>query len=466
MNYHDLIAGKLVRVPETGFDAQIDNPNLFAWQREIVRTACRIGRFALFEDTGLGKSRQALAWADAVARKTGGRVLLLTPLAVGPQFVREAELAGIDGVAIARDQGDVRGPISIANYERLHKFDAASFAGVVLDESSILKAYSGTTKKLILSTFARTPYRLACTATPAPNDHLELGNHAEFLSVMSSHQMIARWFITSYDDDASSAGNRYRLKGHAVESFWDWVASWSRLIGLPSDLAPHYSDDGYVLPPLSQHWHSVKVDLTTGRNDGALFREVEGSATKLHKERRFTAAARAEKCAEIVAQKPGEPWTIWVETDYDADEVRKRIPEVCEVKGSDKPDEKEARLLAFSRGDERIMMTKPSIAGFGLNWQHCANMAMPGPSFSYEQDYQAIRRSWRFGQTRPVHVHRITAATEQFVVAVHQRKAADHVVMKDAMYAASRRAQGQRRDPDAYHPTHWARLPAWLRSQS
>lgn len=456
-NYASFLASKAIMPVAAGFPAQVDNPALFPWQRRIVETACAVGRFALFEDTGLGKSRQALAWADQVARKTNGRVLLLTPLAVGPQFIREAELAEIDGVAIAKDQSQVCGPITIANYERLHRFDLSSYAGVVLDESSILKAYSGVTKNALVNAFAVTPYRLACTATPAPNDQLELGNHAEFLGIMSSHQMIARWFINDYN----KAGE-YRLKGHAVEPFWDWVTSWARLISLPSDLGD-YSDAGYVLPALHEHWHSVGVDLIDGR-EGKLFRDVEASAMKLHKERRRTAGPRADKCAELVAAKPNAPWLIWVETEYDALEVRARIPSVVEVKGSDSPDVKESRLLSFSRGETQILMTKPSIAGFGLNWQHCADVAFVGPSYSYESDYQAVRRCWRFGQTQPVNVHRIMAATEQAVWATLCRKAEQHRTMKGAMFAASKRAANRHAPPDPYQPTVRAPLPAWLRA--
>lgn len=454
MSYEGFIGRKAAHAQRAGFDAVVDNPTLFAFQRDVVVWALAIGRAAVFADTGLGKTAMQLEWAHQVVRHTGGRVLVLAPLAVGAQTVREAAKFGIPDVAVCRSQDDVRAGICVTNYERLHLFDPDDFAGVVLDESSILKAYTGATKQRLQEAFANTPYRLACTATPAPNDHLELGNHAEFLGVMTSHKMIARWFIS----DQGQAGS-YRLKGHAVRPYWDWVTSWARCIGKPSDMGP-YSDDGYTLPPLNEHRHSVAVDQTVDAGD-MLFRLPEMSATSIHREKRRTSEDRADHVAALVRAEPTEPWVIWVETNYDADAILERLPEAVDVRGSMDADEKAARLLAFS-DNGGIMLTKAGIAGMGLNWQHCARVAFTGLSFSYEQYYQAIRRCWRFGQARAVEVHVVMANTEAVTWSVLDRKADAHDAMKAHMFAASRRAVGRQVSSDPYHPTKSAPVPAWL----
>jgi len=401
-------------------------------------------------------TRQQLAWSHHVARHTGGRVLVLAPLAVGPQTAREASNVGLDGVIFARNPGDAgTAPVVITNYDNFEKFAPADFAGVVLDESSILKSFTGAIKTGLCEAFARTPFRLCCTATPAPNDHLELGNHAEFLGILSSHQMIARWFI----NDTSQMGT-YRLKGHAVTSFWDWVASWAICAGLPSDLGP-YSDEGYVLPELRLHRHVVDVDIVTGAGD-ALFRSAGLSATTVHQEKRRTAPQRAARVAELVAAEPDEPWLVWCDTDYEADALLEVLPDhAVEVSGSMSPEVKSERLLGFAdRGGG--LVTKAKIAGFGMNWQHCAKMAFVGSSYSYEAFYQAVRRSWRFGQRRPVDAHVIMAFTEQHLWEVVAGKAEDHADMKRQMFAAARRSQSRHSAMADYHPTYRGRLPAWL----
>lgn len=461
--YTDFLASKVQPAKPSGFDVDVDADYLFPFQRDCVKWALRQGRAALFEDTGLGKTRQQLEWARHVvehARRTGEspRVLLLAPLAVGTQTVREAAECGIPGVRIARHQSDVEDGITVTNYDALHHFEADTFTGVVLDESSILKAFSGRMKQSLVSAFARTPYRLACTATPAPNDHLELGNHSEFLGVLSSHQMIARWFI----NDTSTFGT-YKLKGHAVGPFWDWVCSWARCVGKPSDIGK-YSDDGYILPELNLHRHVVGVDIVEGRG-GALFRIVDTSATNLHREKRRTAKSRALRVAELIHAEPHERWLVWVDTDYDADAIRGAIPDVVEVRGSDDPTVKSERLLGFADGKIRVLVTKPKIAGYGMNWQGCARVAFVGPSYSYEQFYQAVRRCWRFGQSRAVDVHVIQAATEGAVWETISRKAGDHDGLKLQMFAASRRAQSRAAQPETYNPTVTGRLPDWLTTE-
>jgi superfamily II DNA or RNA helicase len=458
VDYAAFLDSKHIEAPEVGFEAPMLPSFLFPFQRETVATALRRGRAAVFAECGLGKTPMQLSWAQSVAEHSARPVLILAPLAVAQQTVREGEKFGIP-VRYAPNQDEAAGDIVITNYERLQNFDAAAFGGVVLDESSILKAYTGVTKRRIVEAFQRTPFRLACSATPAPNDHLELGNHSEFLSVLSSHQMIARWFI----NDMNQAGV-YRLKGHAVEDFWDWVSSWATLCALPSDVAPEYSDDGYVLPELRYHTHVIDVDMVEGR-DGTLFRMPELSATSIHAERKRTARARAQAVADLVNSEPGEPWIIWTETDYEGDELAAALPEAANLRGSEPPAAKERMLLGFSDGSIRVLISKPKIAGFGLNWQHCARMAFVAATFSFESWYQAVRRCWRFGQTRPVDCHMFMGSTERSVVDVLQSKRKAFEELRESMMEAARRRQHRRASDGRYLPQVPMRVPNWLRSE-
>lgn len=438
MDYQQFLEGKRVSAPSVGFevpDASI-NTKLFPFQRDIVRWALRIGRAAIFADCGLGKTPMQLAWAAAVAAHTNKPVLILTPLAVASQTLREAAKFDVGPAVIAESAADIANggwDVVITNYHKLHKFDPSIFGGVVLDESSILKNYTGKTKRALTEAFAETPYRLCCTATPAPNDHMELGNHAEFLGVMPSSEMLTRWFI----NDAANAGV-YRLKGHAEEDFWRWGSTWAACLSKPSDLG--YSDDGFVLPPLEIIDVPVSVDCS-GFESGQLIRADKLNATKIHKEMRRTANARAVAVAELLAREgagPSRPWVIWCNTDYEADALKAVIPDAAEVRGSMKDAVKERVLGEFSDGKLPVLITKPSVAGFGMNWQHVANMAFVGLSYSFEQFYQAVRRSWRFGQSRPVKAHVVYAETEGEVVAAVRRKQADHELMKASAVAAMR----------------------------
>lgn len=457
MTYEQHLAAKFHYAPPSGFAATADEPWLFPHQRHTVEWALAGGRRAVFLDTGLGKTRIELAWADHVSRHTGGRVIILAPLAVGAQTVREAGVVGLDGVVFARtpaEAGDAR--IVVSNYDSLDHWDGVEFVGVVLDESSILKSFMGSTKTRLVDRFRNTPYRLACTATPAPNDYLELGNHSDFLGILSSHQMIARWFI----NDTTTMGV-YRLKAHAVIAFWDWVASWAIMGSLPSHVGP-FSDDGYNLPPLHLHRHVVDVDIKSGAEEGFLFRLPGLSATGIHGEKRRTADVRAAKVAALIAAEPDEPWLVWVETNYEAEAVMALLPGAVEVEGSMKPEVKTARLLGFCNGG--ILVTKAKIAGFGMNWQHCARVVFAGGSYSYESFYQSIRRCWRFGQRREVHAHVVMAYTEQHLWDVVSAKSDAHGVMRDQMFAASVRAQSRAAAKAEYQPTHVAPFPAWLTS--
>lgn len=457
-DYDAFLAGKKTLSEDAGiFDPPALNPSLFPFQRDSVEWALRRGRAALFFECGLGKTIMQLEWARVVAETTGKPVLILAPLAVSYQTRDEGEKFGVS-VRVVKDASDVGPGVNVTNYERLAKFDPAVFAGVVLDESSILKSYMGATKRALMESFSSTPYRLCCTATPAPNDHMELGNHCEFLGVMTSHEMLARWFI----NDTMHFGT-YRLKGHAVRPFWDWVASWSRSAETPGDLG--YSDEGYILPPMVTIPVVVDVDLTVDRGDGQLFRVPEMSATAVHKEKRRTASARAAALAEIVRAEPDEQWLIWTDTNYEAKAFRDAFGPVVEVSGTDKPETKKQRLLAFTSGDVRVLLTKPKIAGFGLNWQHCARVVFMSATFSFESYYQAIRRTWRFGQTREVKVYVAMAPTEVHVYRIMTRKADGYDDMRRELRAAMRRAHENEHPTSIYTPHHTARIPQWLKTR-
>ena len=458
--YLALIEAKRPAVDTFGFDPSPMNAAMKPHQLHATEFALRQGRAALFLDTGLGKSFCAHEWGRQVVEKTGKPVLLLAPLAVSAQHEREGQKFGIDVKAI-REPMEVRGArIYVTNYDRLEKFDPGAFGGVILDESSILKSFNSKTTKALTEGFARTPYRLACTATPAPNDHMELGTHSEFLGVMRQNMMLQRWFI----HDSMDTGT-WRMKGHAVDDFWSWVASWSRCISKPSDIG--FSDDGYALPELDVRRHVIAADrnIDAGAEkdgQGHLFRMPDTSATSIHREKRMTTDARSDAIADIVGGSD-EAWVVWCDTDYEADALASRLPDAVEVRGSMSADEKERGLVAFSTGQVRVIITKPSIAGFGLNWQHCARMAFVGLSFSYENYYQAIRRCWRFGQTRPVQVHIACADTEENIWQTVSRKADDHDTMKRAMSMAMARAV-KRAAVETYKPTKTLSLPTWMTS--
>jgi hypothetical protein len=462
-SYADVLARKRVAFEPRGIDrVPALNPALFPHQRDVVAFLLQSGCGAAFLDTGLGKTFVALEWGRVVVETSNRPVLMLAPLAVGPQHVREAARRGIDAVYVRERPARLEPRIYVTNYERLAQFDPGDFAGVILDESSILKSFTGKTTNALIEAFARTPWRLAATATPAPNDHTELGQHAAFLGVMRSNEMLSRFFIT----DQSEMG-RYRLKRPAVKPFWNWVASWARCLSRPSDLG--HDDAGFALPALDVVRHVVAADRSVDpgvERDGQsrLFRLPEMSATSINREKRLTLAARADAVAAAVAAEPGEAWVVWCEINDEADALTARIPGAIEVRGDMKPEVKEHRLVAFSEGRARVIVTKPSIAGFGLNWQHCARMAFVGLSFSYEAYYQAVRRCWRFGQQRPVVVHVAMADTEAAIADVVLRKEGDHAAMKREMAAAMARTMKSYRVMEDYRPTQRVLVPEWLNS--
>lgn len=456
LTYEELIASKQRYAPAVGFNTTIDHPWLFPFQRHAVQWALAGGRRALFEGTGLGKTRQELAFADAVARHTGGRVILFAPLAVGPQTVREAASVGLDGVAFAQrpsDAGSAR--IVVTNYDRLDEWAPDDFAGVILDESSILKGFTGSTRAALTSFAATIGYRLAATATPSPNDVEELGTHAEWLGMGTRVEMLSRFFV----NDSADTGT-WILKGHAIGPFWDWVSSWALSADRPSDIGP-YDDTAYNLPDLRVHSHVVDTDIAG--TDGSLFAFGGTSATTIHATKRKSLAARVARAAEIIGAERDEPWTVWCDTNDESAALAAAIPGSVEVTGAMSPEVKASRLLDFADGRPgSVLITKAKIAGFGMNWQRCARVLFVGGTYSYEAFYQAVRRSWRFGQLRPVDVHVIMGFAEQVMWQTVTGKADRHADMKVNMIAASRRSQVRATTMRGYNPTHRSTIPTWL----
>jgi len=409
IEYAQFLASKALSDVATGLDdVPALNPTMFPFQSDIVAWALRRGRAAVFAGCGLGKTLMQLEWARVVSEQKRGAVLILAPLAVAEQTEREARKFGIEVRYLREDDG--YGGVIVTNYEMLAHFDHERFAGVVLDESSILKAYDGATRTAITDAFRDTPFRLACTATPAPNDFMELGNHSEFLGVLTRAEMLATFFV--HDGGETQ---KWRMKGHARQDFWKWLASWSVMLHHPADLG--YDGDAFTLPPMTVIQHRVETTAT----DGSLFAMDAQTLQERIAARRSSVDERADQCAAIVNGND-DAWVVWCHLNSEADALRAHIPDAVEVRGSDDHDTKRRTLMGFADGSIRVLITKPSIAGFGMNWQHCAYMAFVGVSDSWEQYYQAVRRCWRFGQTRPVSVHVIAADTEGAVVANLQRK--------------------------------------------
>ena len=437
MDYDSFIENKTRRAESHGFAPLSITAPLFPWQRHVVEWAVKKGRAALFEDCGLGKTAQQLEWASQVCRHTGGSVLILTPLAVAHQTSHEADKFGLVA-KVAESADDIDSPgIWITNYEKLEKFDCSQFVGVVLDESSILKNFTGKMRKLLTETFSETPYRLCCTATPSPNDYTEFGQHADFLGVCTPAQMLATFFI----NDTFNTGD-WRLKKHAESEFWAWLASWAACVSKPSDLG--FDDAGYNLPSLNLQTIIVQVDDSEGAQEGELFRHATLSATTMHQEMRVTAPQRVAQVAELV-NNSGEPWIVWCNTNDESEQLAASIPDAVEVKGSDTARQKEERIDAFTEGRARVIVTKAGIAGYGLNWQHCRNVAFVGLSYSFEDFYQALRRSYRFGQTQEVNAYIVQASTEGAILKTIQRKIEQHKEMQERMKLAASAFQSQQK---------------------
>ena len=427
MIYDDFIAEKKIENINAGFtpDESTYPADIKDHQRVSVTWACKRGRAALFFDTGLGKTLSQLTWADQVAKYTGGIVLILAPLAVSHQTVREGEKFGIN-VTFVNSESDINGSgIYITNYEKLHHFNCEQFAGVVLDESSILKGMQGKIRKYITDSFINTPYKLSCTATPSPNDFMELGTQSEFLGIMSQVEMLAMFFIHDGGDTS-----KWRLKGHGKSKFWEWLSTWAIFLTNPSDLGFDGSD--YDLPDIIYHEHIIETEPTD-----SLFVEPAQSLIDRNRARKDSVSMRCEKAADIVNSTDGR-FAVWCNLNEESQMLTKLIDDAVEVTGSDKDEHKTRALLGFANGDVKHMVSKPKIAGFGMNWQTSNHCIFVGLSDSWEAFYQAIRRQWRFGQTETVHVHVVSADTEGAVVENIKRKDAQHKELSDAMMSHMR----------------------------
>ena len=424
--YSEFIAAKAEASIPVGFEPKDMGGDLFDFQRAIVEWACKRGRAAIFADTGLGKTAMQVEWARQVNEYTGGDVLIAAPLCVAQQTVEEAAKFGIH-VRYCRDQKDAKPGITITNYEMLERFNPADFAGVVLDESSILKAHDSKTRARITGMFRDTPYKLSCTATPSPNDHMELGNQAEFLGVMSAVEMLAMFFVHDGGDTS-----QWRLKGHGKTKFWAWMSTWSVCIRNPADLG--FDGARYNLPGLRMHEHVIE---SPDALPGQLFSGLAQTLTERRDAKRQSMGDRIKVAADLV-NSHNRPAIVWCHLNDESKAIAAAIPDAVEVTGSMTLDQKEAAIMAFTHGTKRVIVTKASIAGFGMNWQHCHDMVFAGLDDSYESFYQAIRRCHRFGQHHVVDAHLVSAESEGAVKANLERKQAQADDMADSMVAHMR----------------------------
>jgi len=421
VNYEDFVRNKRRSEIATGHKPGELNEHLFDFQHAIVSWAVRRGRAAIFADTGLGKTLMQLAWASEVATHTGMPVMILAPLAVSEQTIEQGSTFGIH---IEKHTGaDVFGPhVYITNYERIDSVDFAQLGGLVLDESSILKAHDGKTRTKIIESAQGVPYRLSCTATPSPNDFEELGNQCEFLGVMTRAEMLATYFVNDTGDTGT-----WRLKGWGASKFWEWMGHWAVVVRNPDDIG--FDGSRYILPPIQYAEHVVQTESL----DGDLFGRPAMGLAERRKAQRDSIEARCDALAAVVNADTSEPWLIWCHLNDEAERLQQLIPGSVNVQGSDSPEFKAKHLLGFAHGDFRVLISKPKIAGFGMNWQHCARMAFVGLDDSFEKFYQAVRRCYRFGQKRSVHVHLFTAENEGQILANLKRKEIQHHEMSANM---------------------------------
>ena len=421
MKYSEYLKNKEIKMPDTGFTTDIEiNPMLFDFQKDIVKWALRKGRAAIFADCGLGKTPIQLEWAAHVQIKTEGAILIIAPLAVSEQTIREGKKFNIDVSKYEFDTPECG--IYITNYEQIDKVDLSLFSGIVIDESSILKSYTGKFRNKIIECTQDMQYKLACTATPSPNDLMELGNHAEFVGSSTRTEMLAMFFV--HDGGETQ---KWRLKGHASTEFWKWVCSWAVMIRKPSDLG--YDDNDFILPEINYIHHKVKTDQTAG----FLFQVEANTLQERLDARRDTIDERATMAAQIVNSNPDKQWLIWCNLNAEADKAKSLIGGAVNVQGSDNDDVKSTNMLKFSSGDIAKLITKPKIAGFGMNWQNCSNVIFLGLNDSFESYYQAVRRCWRFGQNHTVNVHIVTADIEGQVIRNIERKEKDAETMQNEM---------------------------------
>jgi hypothetical protein len=444
--YKAYLKRKLATVPPSGFEPRMPlNPMLFDWQRPVVEQALRIGRYAFFEERGLGKTPQQVEWAKHVEDYTGKPVLIVCPLAVARQTIREGRKFDVE-IEYVRSMDDVkmaigRVPVMIVNYDMIKHIEPQRFGGVVLDESSILKNYTGRTKRFIVEQFVPAiDFRLFCSATPAPNDTLELGNHAEGLSIMPSNEMISRWFANKTmgsGDDAMVAG-KYQLLPHGAKDFWRWLTTWAACISTPSDIG--FSDEGYVRPPLNIVHHILPVDHSRAWSNEKLRHKQNGqaslfltdtlSATNMWAEKKQTYKDRCRKTKELDEELAAnnEYHIMWCDMDVESKYLKELIPDAVEVTGSDR--NKEAKLDDFSQGNVRAIITKSKIAGMGLNWQHCANQTWASVNYSWEEWYQSAGRTDRFGNERQTTANMVFTETEGRILEAHKTKGNAHARMQ------------------------------------
>ncbi len=459
MNYEDFLKSKEIRYDSCGFEPETDNPKLFQWQSDIVRWALMKGRSAIFADCGLGKTPMQLQWAAEVSRHEGKPVLICAPLAVAKQTQREGVKFDVP-VTVCRKGVDVKPGVNVTNYEMLEHFDAEVFAGVVLDESSILKDASSSTRKMLTEKFRNTPFKLCCTATPSPNDFMELGTHSDFLGVMNQPEMLATFFC--HDGGNTS---KWRLKGHAEQKFFEWVASWACCITNPADLG--YDGSDFVLPELEIEEIVTKTkDMANREGQYVLFAETALSLNERREARRNSLDDRVEAAAEI-ANGTEDQVLVWCDLNAESEALAEAINGAVEVRGSQTPDFKENAMNGFTDGVNRVLVSKPSIAGWGMNWQQCNTMIFVGLSDSFEAYYQAVRRCWRFGQKRPVKVYIIISEAEGCVKQNIERKQADAQRMtkelvkftKDILSAEIRHTS---RMIENYITVERMEMPAWI----
>jgi hypothetical protein len=460
-NYLDFVSTKLSRVEPSGFDCEPTAP-LFDFQRDLVRWALRLGRCAIFASTGLGKSRMQLSWAHHVSEHTAKPVLILAPLAVARQTAEEGARIGIN-VTVCREQSGVRDGVNIVNYDRIHLMDASTFAGVVLDESSIIKHHTAKTLATLIEAFGQTPYKLCCTATPSPNDYMELGTHAEFLGICSRAEMLSEYFV--HDGGETQ---KWRLKGHARQAFWKFVASWGALVRSPEDLG--YDGSAYVLPPLVVEHHTIEASEDAVRASGQLFAVAASTLMERRAARKGSVVDRVARCAELV-NGSSVAWVVWCDLNDESRALTKAIDGAIEVTGSMTSEEKELALESFSSGRSRVIVSKPSICGFGLNWQHCHRMAFVGVTDSWEAYHQATKRIHRFGQEHACHVHALASELEGAVIANLKRKEADAIAMadelsRDASASVREAVRGSHRISNSYDANTGMTVPAWLTSEA
>ena len=461
MNYQEFIKSKAIIYQPSGFDCTERNKNLFGWQNDVVRWALRKGKCAIFSDCGTGKTRMLLQWADMVRKHENKAVLILAPLAVAQQTRAEGQKCGID-VKVVRDQSECENGLNITNYEMLQHFDASEFCGVVLDESSIIKHKDGKTRQMIQDMFEKTKYKLCCTATPAPNDFMELGTHAQFLGVMKQTEMLATFFV----HDGGETQN-WRLKGHAEKKFFEWVAGWAACFKRPQDLG--YAEEGYELPELRIHEETVE-STSTELIDGQMmmFAPVGKTLLERRSARRNSLLDRVNRAAEI-ANATKEQVLVWCDLNSESKALTEAIRDAVEVEGSMSLEEKEKGITGFLTGENRVLVSKPSIAGFGINAQNAHIEIFVGLSDSFEAYYQAVRRCWRFGQDKPVDVYIIISDAEGAVKENIQRKQRDAERMTDELIGFTREflksdLKQTKRDVDEYYAFEQMEVPEWLKT--